>query len=74
LLDPPYADAGVPALLEALGQSALVAPEGIVVLEHARGFAPPAVIGRLTLYKSRLHGASGVTLYVPSPTAESATP
>jgi 16S rRNA (guanine966-N2)-methyltransferase len=74
LLDPPYADAGVPALLEALGRSALVAPEGLVVLEHARGFAPPAVAGRLALYKSRLHGASGITLYLPSPTAESATP
>ena len=74
LLDPPYADPGVPALLAALGRSALVAPGGIVVLEHARGYAPPDVIGRLTLYKSRHHGGSGITLYVPNPTAESATP
>ncbi len=74
LLDPPYADPGVPALLAALGRSALVAPGGIVVLEHARGYAPPDVIGRLTLYKSRHHGGSGIALYVPNPTAESATP
>lgn len=74
VLDPPYADPGVAALLEALGRSALVAPAGIVVLEHARRFAPPAVVGRLALYKTRLHGGSGITLYVPSPTAASATP
>jgi 16S rRNA (guanine966-N2)-methyltransferase len=74
LLDPPYADPGVPALLEALGRSALMAPGGIVVLEHARTFAPPARVGRLVLYKSRHHGGSGITLYVPSPTTETATP
>jgi 16S rRNA (guanine966-N2)-methyltransferase len=73
VLDPPYADPTVPALLEALGRSVLVAPGGIVVLEHARAFAPPAAIGRLTLYKTRLHGASGITLYVPSPTTQPAT-
>ena len=74
LLDPPYADPGVPALLAALGRSTLVAAGGIVVLEHARSYAPPAVVGRLALYKSRLHGGSGITLYVPGPTMESATP
>jgi 16S rRNA (guanine966-N2)-methyltransferase len=74
LLDPPYADPGVPALLEALGRSALVAPGGIVVLEHARAFAPPATVGRLALYKSRHHGGSGITLYVPSLADDSAVP
>ncbi|HEY7067189.1 MAG TPA: RsmD family RNA methyltransferase [Chloroflexota bacterium] len=70
LMDPPYADPGVPALLEALGRSALVAPGGIVVLEHARGYAPPAAIGRLVLYKTRHHGISGITLYVPRPATD----
>jgi 16S rRNA (guanine966-N2)-methyltransferase len=70
LLDPPYADPGVPALLEALGRSALVAPSGLVVLEHARSFAPPASAGRLTLYKTRHHGGSGVALYVPVPPSD----
>ena len=66
VLDPPYADAAVPDLLEALGRSALVGPAAVVVLEHARATAPPAIAGRLALHKTRYHGGSGVSLYFAS--------
>ena len=40
--DPPYADADqVPPLFDALGRSALLAPNAFVVLEHATRGAPP---------------------------------
>jgi 16S rRNA (guanine966-N2)-methyltransferase len=66
VLDPPYADPAVPDVLQALGQSALVGPSTIVVLEHARATAPPPTAGRLALQKTRYHGGSGVSLYFAS--------
>lgn len=65
LLDPPYADAEAAAVFAALARSALFGPASVVVWEHARTMAPPASEGALELYKTRYHGASGVSLYFP---------
>ena len=63
LLDPPYADPTLPAVLEALGRSILVGPHSLVVYEHSRDAVPPPTLGRLHLQKTRYHGGSGVSLY-----------
>src|SRR5207248_6784794 len=63
LLDPPYADPTLPAVLEALGRSILVGPHSLVVYEHARDAVPPPTLGRVSLQKTRYHGGSGVSLY-----------
>ncbi len=63
LLDPPYSDPALPAVLAALGRSVLVGPNSVVVYEHAREVVPPAEIGPLRLQKTRYHGGSGVSLY-----------
>jgi 16S rRNA (guanine966-N2)-methyltransferase len=63
LLDPPYSDADLAALLEDLGRSALLGPSSVVVLEHSRERELPSETGRLVLSRTRYHGGSGVTLY-----------
>jgi 16S rRNA (guanine966-N2)-methyltransferase len=67
LLDPPYADPTIPAILEALGRSALLKPSSVIVLEHARQFVPPERAGRLVRQRTRYHGGSGVTVYTVAP-------
>ncbi len=63
LLDPPYGDPALPALLDALARSALIGPSTVLALEHARATAPPADLGRLALRKTRYHGGSAISLY-----------
>jgi 16S rRNA (guanine966-N2)-methyltransferase len=65
LLDPPYGDPEAPQVFAALARSALFGPHSIVVWEHPRSLVPPAEEGALTLYKTRYHGASGVSIYLP---------
>jgi 16S rRNA (guanine966-N2)-methyltransferase len=70
LLDPPYNDPETPAVLAALGRSALVGPSSVVVVEHPREAVPPEATGRLVLNRTRYHGASGVSFYFARDAAE----
>jgi 16S rRNA (guanine966-N2)-methyltransferase len=65
LLDPPYGDPEAPQVFAALARSALFGPHSVVVWEHPRSLVPPAEEGALYLYKTRYHGASGVSIYLP---------
>ncbi|HEX2513189.1 MAG TPA: 16S rRNA (guanine(966)-N(2))-methyltransferase RsmD [Chloroflexota bacterium] len=65
LLDPPYGFAGLEDLLRALGASPLVGPRTALMVEHERGRALPPRLGGLALDRSRVHGDSAFTLYLP---------
>jgi len=62
-LDPPYADPQVAIVLATLGASGLIAVDGTIVLEHAHGRPPPAMIGALALQSDRRYGDTGVAFY-----------
>lgn len=62
-LDPPYADIPTPGFAAVLAKAtALLAPGGALVLEHASPDAPPDVPG-LELDRTRRYGDTSVTLY-----------
>jgi 16S rRNA (guanine966-N2)-methyltransferase len=62
-LDPPYADvASAPFAAVLTKAAALLAPEGVLVLEHASTDAAPEVPG-LSIDRSRKYGDTTVTLY-----------
>ncbi len=65
LMDPPYGDPEAPQVFAALARSPLFGPNSVVVWEHSRTLVPPAAEGALQLYKTRYHGASGVSIYLP---------
>jgi 16S rRNA (guanine966-N2)-methyltransferase len=60
LLDPPYDTTPTAALEDVEG---LVAPDGVIVLEHARRIAAPAVLNRLTRMRELHAGAGAIALY-----------
>ena len=60
LLDPPYAMPGHTALMKT---DALVAPGGLVVLEHARRAAAPEQAGRLARVRQVTSGDSMLSFY-----------
>ena len=60
LLDPPYDQAAAETLA---GVDPLVAPEGWVVLEHARRIAAPDHAGRLTRTRDLRSGDSALAFY-----------
>lgn len=60
LLDPPYDHAAAEALT---GVDALVAPDGLVVFEHARRSPVPDSVGRLTLTRDLVSGDSALAFY-----------
>ena len=64
LLDPPYE---LPAAQALAGVEALVAPDGLVVLEHARRGMVPEAIGRLVLTRNLVSGDSALTFYACQP-------
>ncbi len=59
-LDPPY-DQVVAGVLEST--PAILAPDGIVVLEHARRHPPPRHVEGLELTREVRSGDSGITIY-----------
>jgi 16S rRNA (guanine(966)-N(2))-methyltransferase RsmD len=63
LLDPPYAGSNDDTrdVLEAVG--AIVAADGVVVLEHARKGSPPAAAGALRRSRELTSGDSALTFY-----------
>ena len=63
LADPPYYDADALAAVDAIASAALIAPGGVLVLEHHRKTAAPERLGPLPLYKSRRHGDTVVSIY-----------
>jgi 16S rRNA (guanine966-N2)-methyltransferase len=67
LLDPPYDEPEVPALLEKLAERKLVHPTAVLIWEHGRGTDPPDRIGDgpsgWRRAKTNTHGAAAVTLY-----------
>lgn len=60
-LDPPY-DLDATPFLQALSMARLIAPQGLVVLEHQKGREPPAIPG-LKLESQRVYGDTGITFY-----------
>jgi 16S rRNA (guanine(966)-N(2))-methyltransferase RsmD len=64
LLDPPYQ---LPAAQALAGVEALVAPDGLVVLERARRAIVPEAIGRLVLTRNLVSGDSALTFYACQP-------
>jgi 16S rRNA (guanine966-N2)-methyltransferase len=65
LLDPPYGYAGLDGLLRTLAASPLVGPRTALMVEHEKGRALPPRLAGLALDRSRAHGDSAFTLYLP---------
>ena len=64
LLDPPYDHPAADALA---GVDALVAPDGLVVIEHARRAPVPDSAGRLVLTRDLVSGDSALAFYACQP-------
>jgi 16S rRNA (guanine(966)-N(2))-methyltransferase RsmD len=64
LLDPPYDHPAAQALT---GVDALVAPDGLVVFEHARRAPVPESIGHLVLTRDLVSGDSALAFYACQP-------
>jgi len=64
LLDPPYDHPAADALA---GVDALVAPDGLVVFEHARRAPVPDSAGRLVLTRDLVSGDSALAFYACQP-------
>jgi 16S rRNA (guanine(966)-N(2))-methyltransferase RsmD len=63
-LDPPYAaDQEYADTLEALGESALVAPDGRVIVEHLKKRRLPERVGNLELVRTVVQGDATLTFY-----------
>lgn len=63
-LDPPYADAGACVrTLEALDASHLIAPSGIVIVEHWRKAKLPERLNRLERTRVAEHGDAALSFY-----------
>jgi 16S rRNA (guanine966-N2)-methyltransferase len=67
LLDPPYADPHIGAVMEQIAASPFVGAATVVVLEHAWRFAVPEGYGRLRLHKTRRHGDTCLSIFQPAP-------
>jgi 16S rRNA (guanine966-N2)-methyltransferase len=61
VLDPPYAEPDLSAAIAAADP--LIAPGGLLILEHARRRAAPAQIGRLDMTRDLVSGDSALAFY-----------
>jgi 16S rRNA (guanine966-N2)-methyltransferase len=61
VLDPPYDDPQIDAVVAAAGD--VLAPDGVLVLEHARRRAAPGVAGRLARVRQVTSGDSTLSFY-----------
>mgnify|MGYP002400799701 CR=1 FL=1 len=61
--DPPYAFSGHAALLAGVGEHGLLAPEGILVFEHARKTVLPDAVSAFQRYRIALYGDTGLSFY-----------
>lgn len=67
ILDPPYDDTRLDAVLERLGNSPLLAAGATMVVEHAAARPVAAAYGAAQVEKTRRHGDSAFSIYqVPS--------
>lgn len=62
-LDPPYASDLGERTLEAIGGSSLLAPQGLVVWQHAARRLAPALVPGLSLWQSRCYGNTQLAFY-----------
>jgi len=62
-VDPPYEGAAAAATLAALGSGSLLAPDGLVVVEHDRWNQPAEQHGILSLGQRRKYGQTEVSFY-----------
>lgn len=65
-LDPPYGRGLVEPTVEALGAAGLVAPDGLVVVDHPAGEPPGPRIGSLVLVDRRVFGDTAVAMFAPA--------
>ena len=61
LIDPPYAESKLPALLERLASPGILAPGAIIVFEHDPKVKQAEISG-LTLHSQRVLGPAGITV------------
>ncbi len=65
LVDPPFGDAGMLGVLEALGRGALLAEGAVVIARHFWRDALPERAGRLERIRERRVGEGVVSVYAP---------
>lgn len=63
MLDPPYAESELPALLEQLGAGPALKSGGVVLFEHDPGLKPIEAKG-LSLQSHRTLGPAGISVYL----------
>ncbi|HJQ22340.1 MAG TPA: 16S rRNA (guanine(966)-N(2))-methyltransferase RsmD [Blastocatellia bacterium] len=63
--DPPYASDLYTSVLGYLGESALVAADGVLVVEHHAKLPPASDTGRLQRYRQLKQGESALAFYAP---------
>lgn len=63
-LDPPYDMDVVPWVLEHISTGGFLSQDAMVVAETAAARPPPALIARLRLHKTRIHGDTRINIYV----------
>ena len=61
VLDPPYDEPQIEAVVAAAGD--VIAPDGVLVLEHARRRDAPAAAGRLARIRQVISGDSALSFY-----------
>jgi 16S rRNA (guanine(966)-N(2))-methyltransferase RsmD len=62
-LDPPYASTLAETVFETLDGQDLLAPDGIVIWQHAVGHDVPATVLQAPLWKQRRYGATQLSIY-----------
>ncbi|MDP9381622.1 MAG: 16S rRNA (guanine(966)-N(2))-methyltransferase RsmD [Chloroflexota bacterium] len=65
IMDPPYPDPDISATVQAVGESGLLAPDGLLVLGHSSRREFEERLGPLVLDRKRCHGDSCISFYVP---------
>jgi 16S rRNA (guanine966-N2)-methyltransferase len=63
LMDPPYADPGVWDVADAIAESAWLARDSLVVVEHSGRLLTPAKLGTLEQQRERRYGQTVLTVY-----------
>jgi len=64
-LDPPYEMAGIGTTLHAAGRANVLAPTGIVVIEHGARRHAPQPPDKLELTRTAVYGDTALSLYCP---------
>lgn len=65
-VDPPYHGNEAADILPLLGRNAIIAPNGVAIIEHFHKAPPPAQVDRLILTKSYRYGDSFLSIYEPA--------